>query len=108
MIVVLASIELNPGKREEFLAEFRRIVPLVRAERGCQEYFSLGGLFHPFACAGSAAGRRRGCRRKMGERRRARGPPDRSAHDGISAESEGFCAEGIAANTVARGIAIDA
>ncbi len=39
MIVVLASIELNGGKREAFLAEFRRIVPLVRAEKGCLEYF---------------------------------------------------------------------
>ena len=39
MIVVLASIELNGGKREEFLAEFRRLVPLVRAEKGCIEYF---------------------------------------------------------------------
>ncbi len=39
MIVVLATIELNPGKRQEFLAEFHRIVPLVRAEVGCLEYF---------------------------------------------------------------------
>jgi quinol monooxygenase YgiN len=39
MIVVLASIELNPGTSKQFLAEFRRIVPLVRAEQGCLEYF---------------------------------------------------------------------
>ena len=39
MIVVLASIELNGGKRAEFLKEFSRIVPLVRAEKGCIEYF---------------------------------------------------------------------
>jgi len=39
MIVVLATIELNPGKRAAFLAEFHKIVPLVRAEVGCQEYF---------------------------------------------------------------------
>ena len=39
MIVVLATIELNPGKRPEFLAEFRKIVPKVRAEAGCLEYF---------------------------------------------------------------------
>ena len=39
MIVVLATIELNPGKRENFLAEFRKIVPLVRKEKGCLEYF---------------------------------------------------------------------
>jgi quinol monooxygenase YgiN len=39
MIVVLATIELNAGKRTEFLAEFRKIVPKVRAEAGCHEYF---------------------------------------------------------------------
>jgi len=39
MIVVLATIELQPGKREDFLREFRKIVPLVRAEQGCIEYF---------------------------------------------------------------------
>ena len=39
MIVVLAHIELNPGTRDAFLSEFRKIVPLVRAERGCLEYF---------------------------------------------------------------------
>jgi quinol monooxygenase YgiN len=39
MIIVLATIELNPGKRPEFLAEFRQIVSNVRAESGCIEYF---------------------------------------------------------------------
>jgi len=38
MIHVLATVELQPGKREAFLAEFHRIVPLVRAEAGCIEY----------------------------------------------------------------------
>ena len=39
MIVVLATIELHTGKREDFLREFRQIVPKVRAEQGCIEYF---------------------------------------------------------------------
>ena len=39
MIIVLATIELHPGKRPEFLAEFHKIVPKVRAENGCHEYF---------------------------------------------------------------------
>ena len=39
MIVVLATIELHPGKRANFLAEFHQIVPKVRAEAGCLEYF---------------------------------------------------------------------
>ena len=39
MIVVLATIELHPGRRQDFLAEFHKIVPQVRAERGCIEYF---------------------------------------------------------------------
>ena len=38
MIHVIATIEVVPGKREAFLAEFHRIVPPVRAEAGCIEY----------------------------------------------------------------------
>ena len=38
MIHVLATIEVKSGRREEFLAEFRRVVPLVLAETGCLEY----------------------------------------------------------------------
>jgi quinol monooxygenase YgiN len=38
MIFVIATIEVKPGKREAFLAEFNRNVPNVRAENGCVEY----------------------------------------------------------------------
>jgi quinol monooxygenase YgiN len=38
MIHVLATIEVKPGQRDAFLAEFHRIVPLVQAEAGCIEY----------------------------------------------------------------------
>ena len=38
MIHVIATIELNPGTRDSFLAEFRKIVSPVRAEAGCLEY----------------------------------------------------------------------
>jgi quinol monooxygenase YgiN len=38
MIHVIATIEIVPGKRDAFLAEFHRIVPPVRAEAGCLEY----------------------------------------------------------------------
>jgi quinol monooxygenase YgiN len=38
MIHVIATIEVVRDKREEFLAEFRRLVPLVRAEAGCIDY----------------------------------------------------------------------
>ncbi|MBX7167355.1 MAG: antibiotic biosynthesis monooxygenase [Pirellulales bacterium] len=38
MIHVLATIELNPGVRAQFLDEFRRLVPSVLAEEGCIEY----------------------------------------------------------------------
>ncbi len=37
MIHVIATIELGPGRRESFLAEFRRLVPEVLAEDGCIE-----------------------------------------------------------------------
>ena len=38
MLHVIATIEVTPGKRDALLAEFRRNVPLVRAEAGCIEY----------------------------------------------------------------------
>jgi quinol monooxygenase YgiN len=38
MIHVIAEIEVQEGAREEFLAEFRRLVPVVRDEDGCIEY----------------------------------------------------------------------
>ncbi len=38
MIHVIATIEVQPGRREEFLSEFRRLVPTVQAEEGCLEY----------------------------------------------------------------------
>jgi quinol monooxygenase YgiN len=38
MIHVIATLEFEPGKRDFVLAEFRKIVPLVRAEAGCLEY----------------------------------------------------------------------
>lgn len=38
MIHVIAIIELAEGRRDDFLAEFHRIVPQVRAEEGCLEY----------------------------------------------------------------------
>ena len=38
MIHVIATIELVPGRRAEFLVEFRKNVPLVEAEAGCLEY----------------------------------------------------------------------
>lgn len=38
MIHVIAEIRLRPDTRDSFLAEFTRLVPLVRAEDGCVEY----------------------------------------------------------------------
>lgn len=38
MIHVVATIELHPGRRDEFLQEFRKLVPQVQAEVGCIEY----------------------------------------------------------------------
>ncbi|MFO0906911.1 MAG: putative quinol monooxygenase [Isosphaeraceae bacterium] len=38
MIHVIATIEVKPGRRPDFLAEFHRLVPQVRAEDGCIEY----------------------------------------------------------------------
>lgn len=38
MIIVLATLELSPDTRSDFLRAFRELAPLVRAEAGCQEY----------------------------------------------------------------------
>jgi quinol monooxygenase YgiN len=38
MIFVIAEIETRAGRRDAFLVEFQKLVPLVRAERGCLEY----------------------------------------------------------------------
>lgn len=38
MIHVVATIQLVPGRRAEFLKEFKAIVPAVHAEKGCIEY----------------------------------------------------------------------
>jgi len=38
MIHVIATVELAPGCRENFLREFRQVCPQVRAEAGCLEY----------------------------------------------------------------------
>jgi quinol monooxygenase YgiN len=38
MIVVIATIEVAAGQRDDFLAEFRKVMPLVHAEEGCLEY----------------------------------------------------------------------
>jgi quinol monooxygenase YgiN len=38
MIHVIATVELQPGKRQSFLDEFAQVVPKVKAEVGCIEY----------------------------------------------------------------------
>ncbi len=38
MIIVVATIELEAGRRQDFLKEFHQVVPLVREEQGCIEY----------------------------------------------------------------------
>jgi len=38
MVHVIATVELAPGTREKFLAEFCSVIPAVRAEAGCIEY----------------------------------------------------------------------
>ena len=38
MIHVIATVELKPGKRDAYLKEFKKMVPAVRAEKGCIAY----------------------------------------------------------------------
>ncbi|MCP4477754.1 MAG: antibiotic biosynthesis monooxygenase [Planctomycetaceae bacterium] len=39
MITVVASIELKPNAKSQFLKHFLEIVPAVHQEVGCQEYY---------------------------------------------------------------------
>jgi quinol monooxygenase YgiN len=38
MICVIATIETAAGRRDDLLMVFRKLVPQVRAEKGCVEY----------------------------------------------------------------------
>ena len=38
MIFVIADIQIAPGQRDAFVAEFKKLVPSVLAEEGCIEY----------------------------------------------------------------------
>lgn len=38
MICVVATVALKDGKRENYLEEIRKILPIVRQEKGCIEY----------------------------------------------------------------------
>jgi len=38
MIHVIATIQIQPGRRNDFLKEFHQVVPLVLRETGCIEY----------------------------------------------------------------------
>ena len=38
MIYVIATVELNEGGKEKYLAELKRVMPLVHKEKGCLEY----------------------------------------------------------------------
>ena len=49
MIHVIATIEVQPGKRSEFLTQFHWVVPLVRAEDGCIEYGPAVDVQSPLA-----------------------------------------------------------
>jgi quinol monooxygenase YgiN len=53
MIHVIATIELSKDKRDVFLAEFRKLVPLVKTEEGCLEYGAALDLATGLAAQGS-------------------------------------------------------
>jgi quinol monooxygenase YgiN len=38
MIYVIATVELSEGGKEKYLAELKRVTPLVHKEKGCLEY----------------------------------------------------------------------
>ena len=44
MLYVIATIEVVNGKRDEYLREIRKVIPRVRAEKGCIEYVPVVDL----------------------------------------------------------------
>lgn len=54
MIFVIAEIEVRPARRDAFLAEFKKLVPAVRAERGCLEYLPTVDVSTNLAAQGEA------------------------------------------------------
>jgi quinol monooxygenase YgiN len=52
MIRLIATIELAAGRRHDFLAIFRLLVPKVRAEEGCLEYLPAIDLATSIAAQG--------------------------------------------------------
>ena len=85
LIHVIAIVELHAGRREAFLAEFRKVVPLVLAEEGCIEYGPTVDLPTGIPAQHAAAPGRRHDPREMGERRAPRTSPGRAPHGRISA-----------------------
>jgi quinol monooxygenase YgiN len=39
MVNVIATVQVKEGKTQEFIKLFKTIVPLVKAEKGCIEYY---------------------------------------------------------------------
>jgi quinol monooxygenase YgiN len=46
MICVIATLEVDPGRRDDLLAMFERLTPKVRAEKGCIEYAPMIDAAH--------------------------------------------------------------
>jgi quinol monooxygenase YgiN len=38
MVYVIATVELNPGGKDKYLTELKRVMPLVHKEKGCLKY----------------------------------------------------------------------
>ena len=49
MLHVLATIDIEPGRRADFLTHFHWVVPFVLAEDGCIEYAPTVDAVTPFA-----------------------------------------------------------
>jgi len=49
MIHVIATIRTAPGRRNELIAAFRELIPVVRSEAGCMEYGTAIDLQTPIA-----------------------------------------------------------
>jgi quinol monooxygenase YgiN len=56
MIHVIATIQVAPGRRADFLTEFRQLVPQVLSEKGCLAYGPAVDIAAPIAGVPAARG----------------------------------------------------
>ena len=99
MIFVIATIETTAGRRQDFIAEFLKLVPEVLAEEGCIEYGPTIDAETNIAAQPEQRENTVTIVEKWGKRRGPRGSPGCSAHDRVSQTCQRHGLRHFAANS---------